>query len=95
MILPERTISGLPMQVCMYAEFIKRQKGNYLVSMHFVVSNGKTKHTSSRDLLDLLQSRPLELASGASLVWPQSGRPLATKSREVVPRHMKSDEGLF
>ena len=23
--------------------------------MHFVVSNGKTKHTSSRDLLDLLQ----------------------------------------
>ena len=23
--------------------------------MHFVVSNGKTKHTSSRDLLDLFQ----------------------------------------
>ena len=35
------------------------------------------------------------LASGASLFWPQSGRPRATKSREVVPRHMKSGEGLF
>ena len=35
------------------------------------------------------------LASGASLFWPQSGRPLAMKSREVVPCHMKSGEGLF
>ena len=42
----------------------------------------------------MLQVDPL--ASGASLFWPQSGRPRATKSREVyVPRHMKSDEGLF
>ena len=43
--------------------------------------------------LDLLQVDLL--ASGASLVWPRSGRLRATKSREVVPRHMKSDEGLF
>ena len=42
--------------------------------------------------LDLLQV--VLLASGASFVWPRSGRPRATKSREV-PRHMKSDEGLF
>ena len=42
--------------------------------------------------LDLLQVD--FLASGASLFWPRSGRPRATKSREV-PRHMKSDEGLF
>ena len=37
--------------------------------------------------LDLLQVDLL--ASGESFVWPRSGRP-----REV-PRHMKSDEGLF
>ena len=44
--------------------------------------------------LDLLQVDLL--ASGASLVWSRSGRPRATKSREVVvPRHMKSDEGLL
>ena len=44
--------------------------------------------------VDLLQVDLL--ASGASLVWPRSGRPRATKSREVfVPRHMKSDEGLL
>ncbi|CAH3196562.1 unnamed protein product [Porites evermanni] len=44
--------------------------------------------------VDLLQVDLL--ASGASLVWSRSGRPRATKSREVfVPRHMKSDEGLL
>ena len=42
--------------------------------------------------LDLLQVDLL--ASGASLFWSRSARPRATKSREV-PRHMKSDEGLF
>ena len=35
------------------------------------------------------------LASGATLFWPRSGRPRATKSRAVAPRHMKSDEGSF
>ena len=44
------------------------------------------------ETLDLLQVDLL--ASGASLFWPRSGRPRATKSREL-PRHMKSDEGLF
>ena len=46
-------------------------------------------------IIDLLQVDLL--ASGASLFWPRSGRPRATKSREVVlrPRHMKSDEGLY
>ena len=34
------------------------------------------------------------LASGASLLWPRSGRPRAAKSREV-PRHIKSDDGLL
>ena len=42
--------------------------------------------------LDLLQVDLL--ASEASLFWSRSARPRATKSREV-PRHMKSDEGLF
>ena len=44
--------------------------------------------------LDLLQVDLL--ASGASLVnvWPRSGWPRATRSC-LVPRHVKSDEGLF
>ena len=40
-------------------------------------------------------SRPLGERS-QPVAWPRSGPPRATKSREVfVPRHMKSDEGLF
>ena len=50
------------------------------------------KKWQATKLVDLLQVDLL--ASGASLFWPQSGPPRATKSREV-PRHMKSDEGLF
>ena len=41
------------------------------------------KKTVLQSILDLLQVDLL--ASGASLVWPRSGRPRATKSREVVP----------
>ena len=46
------------------------------------------------DLTNILATIDL-LASGASLIWPRSGRTRATKSREVfVTRHMKCDEGL-
>ena len=48
----------------------------------------------SSSKVDLLQVHLYLLARGVSLFWPRSGRPRATKSREV-PHHMKSDEGLF
>ena len=54
---------------------------------------GVARIHATEQRVDLLQVDLL--ASGASLFWPRSGRPRATKSRAVVPRHMKSDEGLF
>ena len=51
------------------------------------------KKTVLQSILDLLQVDLL--ASGASLVWPRSGRPRATKSREVVPAIWNPTKDFF